>query len=315
MYCHINKPISKQKFLALGMLVVSLLGIASGPVHAAETGAAQVQPAAKLPAESGETQEMKNKRMQTLEGSKSRWSGQFQLNYSGSTLRHPFSRDAPNPGRLVPPPVVTIGGNFSARYRVDEKMTAGLGTGITTQTPFQGPKKTSLSDPYLDLARSFKFGALHNRAVVQLTQYTNYQYYHDFGYRQGLGLSNESFYESSFGLTTGLALQLDYSRFAAGAYDKSQQTLVGLGTFPYLEYAINDRLNFRTVVGILHYKNEDLLGTDRFQRASVYQTFGLGIAATKSIFVYAYVRAIPYDDKPVTRDNTIAGFSTIINLF
>ena len=68
MYRNINKLISNQKLLALGMLMTSVFGVATGPVIAADTEAQQIQPAAKPAAVSGETQEMKNKRMQTLEG-------------------------------------------------------------------------------------------------------------------------------------------------------------------------------------------------------------------------------------------------------
>ena len=259
--------------------------------------------------------DMNNKRMQTLEGSKSRWSGQLQFNYSGSTFNHPFSREAPNPGHSVPPPVVTLDGTFSARYRIDDKTTAGLGSGVTTQTPFQGPKNTSLADPYVDVAKSYKVGPIYNRSDLQFTVWTNHQYHSDYGYRQGVSLTNESFYEFPIGLTAGVALELDYNVFAEGDYPKDQQPLWDVAFDPYFEYSINDTFNLRSVIGIADYKNKDKLGTDRFYHPSVYQTFGLGIAATKSVFVYVYAKAYPYRNKPVAADNTLFGFSTIINLF
>ena len=80
-------------------------------------------------------------RINKIEGSKSDWSGQLLLNYEGSTIADPFSVNAPNPGNLIPPPKVKMTGTVALRYRLNKDTTFGLGTGLTTQTPFKRKKK------------------------------------------------------------------------------------------------------------------------------------------------------------------------------
>lgn len=139
-----------------------------------------------------QAEETKNNRMKTEEGSKSPLSGQFNLTYSGSSLDHPFSEYAPNPGGLEVPPLVTLSGTVSARYRIDKKTTTGVGTGVTTQTPFQGPKNTTVANPYLDIARSFRWGAIQNRADFQITLWTEAQLHDDYGQRLGFSFIDEA---------------------------------------------------------------------------------------------------------------------------
>ena len=306
--------LSKRNLVPLLLTLLPLFWLATG-LQAQEVAVPAEGSTIKAAGEAGADSEMQNKRMQTLEGSKSAWSGQFQLQYTGSSLNHPFSSEAPNPGHLVPPPLVTMAGTFSSRYRINDKTTAGIGTGITTQTPFQGPKNSTLADPYCDIARSFRLGILHSRFDAMYTQFTNHQYYNDYGYREGFTFVDESFVETSFHLTVGLALQMDANIFAKGQYDESQQTVWDIAADPYFEYALTDTINLRSVVGIINYKNKDLVGTDRFSHPKVYQTFGLGVAATRSFYIYAFAQAFPYSQKHMAMDNTNFGFSTIINLF
>ncbi len=137
------------------------------PLTLAATGLSGYARAAETPPPA-----IKNERMRALDGSKSDWSGQFNLNYSGAPLRNPLSADAPNPGNILPPPVVMMTGSFAVRNRLDSQTTMGLGTGIGTETPFQGPKNTRASDPYIDVARRFTVGPVMCRAGVSAKFYT-----------------------------------------------------------------------------------------------------------------------------------------------
>ncbi len=265
----------------------------------------------------GATEEAENNRMKTLEGSKSPFSGQVNLTYNGSSLEHPFSKDAPNPGGAVPPPLVTAVGTFSGRYRIDKETTAGLGTGITTQTPFQGPKNTTIADPYIDIARSYKYGAVKNRLDFQTTVWTNDQSHNDYGYDLGFSLLNESYHTFSFGLTAGLALELDYNIFSGAAKYSApgiaeEQTQWDILTDPYFEYALSKSINLRTVIGIQSLHNRNLGGTFEFFHPKVYETIGLGVQLLQSWFIYPFVEFFPYS---VNARNTLVGFNTIINLF
>ena len=294
--------------LALTWLLTTGQALASDPEAAPEIRTPEEAPAADAA--------MQNARMKTLEGSKSPWSGQFQMSYSGSSIDHPFSELAPNPTHEPQEPLVTLSGVVAVRYRLDPKTTVGLGSGIVTETPFQGPKHSTLSDPQVDIARSFTLGPLHNRVDATLVQYTNHQYYNEYGYRQELSLALESFHEFSSGLTIGLQLATEGNTFATGGdYPKAQQVDYMLAVAPYFEYTLNSTFNLRSVIGIVDNHLRDKPDPKVYQHPNVYQTFGLGISVTKAVFVYCYAKAQPYSGEAMTVKNTTAGFSTIINLF
>lgn len=253
-------------------------------------------------------------RMKTLQGSESRWSGQLNFTYTGSSLSHPFSAEAPNPGNQVPPPLVTLNGTVSGRYRIDPQTTAGLGLGVLTQTPFQGPKNTTLADPYIDIARNYKMGPLENRADFEVTLWTNYQYHDLYGYLFGFTALNETYYTFDFGLTVGLLLQIDANFFASGSkYDPSQRTEYDFYTDPYFEYRLSKQFNLRSVIGIPSLHNQNLTGFFNWYHPSIYQTFGVGISLSRAAYIYPFIQFFPFSGN-VSTQTTLVGFNTIINL-
>ncbi|RZA04546.1 MAG: hypothetical protein EOP11_14870 [Proteobacteria bacterium] len=256
--------------------------------------------------------EIRNNRLKTLDGSKSPISGQFNLGYSGASILNPFSAKVPNPGMEEPPPLAQLSGTVSARYRIDPRTSVGVGAGLTTYQPFQGPKDTSIADPYVDVARSYKLGPIQGRGSASVTFYSNNQYRNDYGYRWGFGVSNEAFYEFPFGLLTGLSLSATFNTFADGIFiGQEGQPKVSANIAPYLEFKLNDTLNLRSVTGFQFY-HLNAYNNFRFLGVSAYQTVGLGIAATDAIFVYPYIRY--FFNRLNTKDTTV-GVSFIVNLF
>jgi hypothetical protein len=258
-----------------------------------------------------------NNRMKTLEGSKSRFSGQFNISYQGSTISHPFDGDAPNLSGQTPPPLVTLSGTVSARYRIDPVTTTGIGIGLLTQTPFQGPKNTTASEPYADIARSYTIDKIHNRVDFQFTKYTSDQYNTQLGYLEGLTLTNESTYLFSFGLTAGFLLELDYNFFSNDPMYSPlgiarNQTQWDVITDPFFEYTLNKTFNLRTVIGIQSLNNRDLASDFALFHPSIYETLGLGCQVLPAWFIYPFVQFFPGNMESA---NTVVGFNTIINLF
>lgn len=256
--------------------------------------------------------EIRNARLKTLDGSKSPFSGQFNLGYSGASIQKPWSDEVPNPGNEQPPPLSTLSGTVSARYRMDPRTSIGVGTGLQVFSPFNKFTGFSISDPYLDLGRSYKLGPIQGRSSASVTFYTNDQSRNEFGYRWGFGVSNEAFYEFPFGLLTGLSLSGTFNTFADGNYPgQVGQPAFSFNAAPYLEYKINDTFNLRSVTGFQFYKFQGAAGFP-LTRIPVYQTVGLGIAATDSMFFYPYIR---YFFRRLTTADTTFGFTAIINLF
>ena len=260
-------------------------------------------------------EEAQNNRAKALEGSKSKFSGQFQLAYAGSSLDHPLSKFAPNPGNTIPAPVVSLSGTVSARYRLDPKTTVGIGSGITTQHPFQGPSGTTIANPYADIAHSFKLGPIANYLDFSAGIYTDKQNHTDQGYMGTASISDEVHYDWSFGLTTGVVIGADGNTFQSGTqYDPSQQTSYDFFASPYVEFALSKTFNLRSVSNIYRNHTRDL-NSGVYQRPKVDQTLGLGSSISEAVFLYTYVRMVPYPYSNVRSDNTTFGMSTIINLF
>lgn len=273
---------------------------------------------AKDAAATGESDETKNARMKAVEGSKSPYSGQFNLTYSGSSLDHPFSNKAPNPSNFADPPLVTLAGTVSARYRIDKKTTTGIGTGVTTQQPFQGPKNTTVADPYADIARSFRWGPIQNRADFQVTLFTQDQLHNQYGQNFGFSAVDEAFYEFDFGFTMGLALEIDGNTFSGDAKYANDAIRAGQVSYdiypePYFEYVLSKRVNLRSVlqVGFEHNRTQQSMV---FNGPKVGQTFGVGISAADWLFLYPYLRGVPYSGTFGAKTTTL-GMNAIINLF
>lgn len=272
------------------------------------------------PIDTTEPSETQNNRAKALEGSASKWSGQLNLNYNGSSINHPFDKTVPNPGGDAVPNNVTFGGTVSARYRFDPTMTVGVNTGVTTEHPFQGPSNTTIADPGIDLAKTFKTAFISHYLDFAATLYTNHQYHSELGYIGALTISDEMRHDFDMGLTLGLALAAEYAFFSDdNKYDnaavKASQSEYSFVASPYIEYALNKTFNLRSVFNLQAIHTRNISDAMTFETPHVNQTLGLGIAATKSLFLYTYVRFYPFPYSAIKADNTIFGTQLIVNLF
>ena len=312
-----------KSVLAIGLVLLLQSGIARAaepakkntkspdPIPTAPMGTAVATPA---------DEEVQNNRMRALEGSKSPWSMQFQLGYYGSNVDKPFAAEAPNPGNDTPPPVVKMVGTIQGRYRISKAQSVGFGAGIAGQTPFQGLKNSSISDPYADYAYSSTFGSYHNRVDIAGQIYTADDET-AYGYTSGYSLSNDSLWSfGKTGATVGLSTAIDFNTFggsktqASGLELTANQQDYDFNFYPFAEYSITKRVNFRTVVGF-QYTHTKNLPDFTFNQKKLYETAGLGVSWTDDFFTYFYVKFYPSPLNSITTANSSVGFSAIINLF
>jgi hypothetical protein len=302
-----------ERSLYLTLLVLALLS--SGSAYAAnEKGASTAVPSEEEVEEGNE-----NKRVRTLEGSPSRYSGQFDLTYFGSTINDPLSEHVPNSGKMAVPPVSSLTGTASLRYRIDYHTTAGVGVGLTTQTPFQGPKRTTVANPYVDLAHSFRIGPIPNRSDLRARLYTDARLHQDYGEGTGFSALDEAYYRLNFDLTCGITLAAEYNTFInAPIYEKTfvhrGQVAYDFRAEPYFEYPISKKTSLRSVVGFRWDHTRALANPFSFYSPLVYQTLGVGIAFTRAQFLYVYLRGYPYSGNLGVKTTTL-GFNAIINMF
>jgi hypothetical protein len=252
-------------------------------------------------------------RLKALQGSKSRFSGQLNLTYYGSSLSHPVSDAVGNPLGQTNPYPVSLQGIVAVRYRLDKATTIGLGAGVYFETPFFNPSNGSMSNPIVDLARTFKTGALHHYSDFAVNAYTDHNYHTEAGYNWGASVSDDISYGVTSNLTLAVNFAADINTFSSTpGFDLSGQDLWDINAFPYLEYKFNDMFNLRTLLGFQYQHLRSLDGIS-LHALSVYQSTGLGIRVVEPLFIYVFLQETPFNGK-ATLSNNLTGFNIIFNL-
>jgi hypothetical protein len=259
-----------------------------------------------------------NRRMRALEGSKSKWSGQFNVLYNGSSINNPFAADAPNPGGQNPPPVVNLTGTFAIRRRLGAKTSFGFGGGFETETPLQGQQNSSISDPNADFAISGDKWGIHNR-VDFMGNYCTANFETKYGYLYGLAIEDDILYKfPRTEFTLGLSIISDFNGFSDSVINGRDRTAaqdeLDYYVDPFAEYGLTKHLNLRSVVGI-PFEHDRNMDRWTFMPKRVYETFGLGISATDDLFFYLYMKFYPSPLASMTSAETTIGINAIINLF
>lgn len=262
--------------------------------------------------------EITNARMRADSGSRSKLSMSSSLSYSGGSVESPFSSERPNlDGDPSVETATDLGGSISARYRFSDRTSMTVGAGVGVLKPFHGAEDLNIDNPGVSLSHVRKVGVFQSASSLGLTYGTS-----EAWKRQKLN--------SSISLSQNMMAQLGDSGFTAGAsigitkrnYDDGAFAgAIGttLGLYPQLEYEISDKLVARTVFGYFNYfSTRDTSETDftSFKNSKngnyMYQSVGLGIVATRDIFIYPNIQFLPND---FGLEKTNVAVSATINLF
>lgn len=327
-----KKHMNDSLKLALG-LVVSLALL--GTTHAAEqTESTSGESSVKVeeidkPAKDLD-EEITNARMRANSGSKSAYSLSFSMAYQGGTLDDPFGAKRPDLyGDPDTPTYSYTTGSFAGRYRMTPNDSLAVGGAYTMYTPLQGNvftaeekskgmRQGTVSNPYISYNRTFAAGKWQHSVNADLTFTTT-------DASRGINLSNlasigHTFLRSmeSIPLTMGLSTSATYYIYDAdpGTFGKPGQANTSewaLGLYPFMEYAFNDTFQFRTVFGYFRWFNRYY---DDNKLALIneepYQSVGLGIVASRDVYIYPNVQFLPGD---LDSEKTNFGISATINAF
>ena len=276
--------------------------------------------------------EITNAKMRADSGSKSKHSLSAGLGYSGGTLEDVFGKKRP---KLSPsagtPDYTSLSGSINYRYRLSqqESLTAGVAVGwvapghdLNSQEDKEnGVEKTQLTDPGLAYSRSFKAGQVQNSTSLSFTKNTDKQVVESEKTNFGLGVSHTAIIDvGPAGLQLGLSADAGYTNYSSyvpgedkktGAAAATPEIEYEVGLFPFVEYAFNDRYNFRTVFrGTSFYSRRD--NHDTFTRSPGTQSMGIGIAATRDIFLYPNIQWVWEDTRS---EKTNVALSASMNFF
>ena len=275
--------------------------------------------------------EITNARMRASSGAKSKWSVKADLTLNGGNLERPFGKDRPNyAGISSQDGKSSLGGTVGVAYRLTEKDSFRLGTGVVLSTPFQdnikdlgnanGVKKSDVSTPYLEWSHAMRTGSVQNIIGVNYSHATR-SYDTDFVKTTGsIDLSHTMVAEiKGSNWQPGLSLDLNDSFFKDGKQDfdtlanqEDGRVDYEVGLYPFVEYAFNDRYSFRTVFRFMtfdHYRSDNAA---TYLRQLYTQSMGVGIAMTRDIYLYPNLQFAPEHMSP---DRTNVGLSTTLNVF
>lgn len=326
-------------FLALAIHLFAPLAMATPPADdSAIPGAgASPKPAAEgattkantVPGAEQVDQVVTNNYLRALSGSTSRWSFASQSNYQGGTLGKPFDQDRPDISNASATTTKSdFDSSISAKFNIDAFNSLSAGGGLRWVAPFYkntpgyGGKRFDIFNPWIQYQYIYGFLGVQSLVQVQFTQWTQTDQTAR-GYAQTLNLDQESVYElGKTGLSFGISAYIQYTTFnkSGDTYDPVsgtnldvEQSMYEFYIAPVLEYKISEKVNLRTLCGLLsyeHYRNQK--GALAFVPDGIYQSVGLGISVTRDIYVYPNIQFLPGQiQSPLTN----VGLGATINLF
>lgn len=273
-------------------------------------------------------QEITNARMRSELGSKSQWSFKSSLGYNGGSLQKPFESIRPNyRASATIESLTALSGNVGVNYRVSKGGNLSAGTGVLIMDPLHGDitkdfedprkagrnvKRTQVSTPYMDYSHGYR---AMNMQMISSATYSHYTEEDQTDYYNLLGnFSVSQTALADFGTSKwqgGLSLSLDKD-IANGSFEQAGELRydMGVGLFPFAEYAFNDDYSFRTVFGYFQFAKYE--GSSELIQLEPYQSVGVGISVTRDIYVYPNVQFTPKD---VRADRTNVAVSANLNLF
>ncbi len=288
-------------------------------------------------------EEITNARMRATLGSKSKWSFKSALAYNGGSLETPFEKIRPNYRASATSEVLTtLSGSIGVNYRLTDRDSLSLSTGVAMRNPFHGetgrsdfedPRKSKagknvdryyVSNPSLDWSRAYKAGGMQMVTEAGYSHVTDNDTITNSAAIGSLSLGQTVL--ADFGTSNwsgGLSFSFYYSMYSGDTPDVGVQNGwlqddYGYGIYPFAEYTFNDRYSFRTVFGYfeaVHYKDGQAgnpLQAGQVESQTPYQSMGIGISVTRDIYLYPNIQFTPLD---IRNDRTNVALSTNINVF
>ncbi len=268
--------------------------------------------------------EITNAKMRAEAGSKSKHSFSMDLTYNGGTIDNITAYRRPNiAGSAATSTLTSLSGEIGYRYRLSANDSITAGVGVEMLTPGYelaqeerngGIKKYDASNPTIAFNRSFAGADLQNSISVSATAITSKEVIEAEKTRGLVGIDYVGLKDiGTSGWQIGVALwayNYFYSEYTIDEeIEESSQTEYDIGFAPFVEYVFNDTYNFRTVYNGNSYTSTRDNRT-AFSQGEITQSMGLGIAASRDIFLYPNIQWVWSD---VRADKTNVALSATMN--
>jgi hypothetical protein len=271
--------------------------------------------------------EITNAKLRADSGSKSKHSISISAAYSGGTLEDAFGKKRPNiVGAAGTETLSALTGSLNYRYRLTpgDSVTAGFGVKwIAPGHDFEKSEsdkisKQEASNPSIGYTKAMKAFGVQNISAAAITKITSSQVLDREKMNGYLYFSHTALGEIGtsgwqIGLTAAATSYMynEYlpGRDSSGKQAETPQTEYEVGLYPVAEYIFNDRYNFRTVFrGNSYGSTRD--NRFAFEQLEPTQSMGLGIAATRDIYLYPNVQFVWRD---VRSERTNASLTATMN--
>ncbi len=300
-----------MRFLASVLMLLT-----AGFVHAEDAVSDSTTTKAKMPSEATAQrkdidEEITNKKLRAETGSKSLISLKSALGYNGGSINSPLSQERPqlSPGTTNPEPS-KLSGTISAKYRVSDHDSLSLGVGVGWLTPTYQGQSGQVENPILGYNRAFKTGIIQNVIDASIVKYTSTS----ASKRDDIWNTNFDYTILAKVGTSRLDLGMDlgyYREFYSQTTAKNGDApLDYVALYPFAEYELNDVASLRTVYRGFSYFNSPN-DQKTFVRDDPTQSFGVGLAVTRDIYLYPNVQWVWAD---VRAEKTNVAISANINL-
>lgn len=273
-------------------------------------------------------QEIQNARLRADSGSKSKFSLSLKGAFTGGSIESPIGENRP---KLSADPSAQAFTTFdlgtNARYRWTKNDSLTLGTGFGFVTPLQGRVNgkndaINVNDPNVAYSRVAKVFGLQTVGSVSYAYGTSITSLSLDATHQ-VGISYNMMKDFGHGFNAGASVATGYNFYSSTAgenaaaktniYGHDKRTDYSINIYPQAEYAISKTASARTVFGYFNWRH--LYGDQnsyRLLQTYVYQSFGIGWAVTRDIYLYPNVQFVPDN---IRSDFTNVAMSATINIF
>jgi hypothetical protein len=300
-----------KALLAIAALVLGFNAYAQESTTKAKKEEIMKEQRQNAPVQEDIDNEITNAKMRADSGSKSKHSLSLSGTYNGGSAEDAFGKTRPNIGEnSTVEQKTSLAGDLSYRYRMSPTDSLTAGFGLKWVTPSYEGQKTEASNPGVGYAKTFKAGKVQNSFAASLTKITASELVDRSKMAYIADLSQTGLVEiGTSGWQVGLNLDLEYFNYTQNL--NGGQAEYEVGVYPFLEYAFNDRYNFRTVFRGNTYDSYREQNASFIQNEPT-QSLGVGIAATRDIFLYPNVQWVWRDTR---WDKTNVALSASMNFF
>ena len=290
---------NRIKILGLGLIAASLLSLNAAYAEEDANKSTAKLPTSDAPEGDIDT-EIRNNRLRAILGAKSRWSSSISTTYNGGSIQSPLNEKRP---RLQNGDLnlndVSLSVEARGRYRINKNTSLSAGIGLNQRQPFHSSIESSenagdnfsLNNPFIAAEAGFKAGIFQNRATLTYTHGTSDQFENDqiFGRVSGTYSFMHLFKEVP--LTLGMATSVTHNLLEGDSTFFKHL----LGVYPFLEYAITENVDFRTVFGYFNYLYLDEEGGQNrsWIRDVHYQSVGIGVTVNRDLWIYPNFQLTP----------------------